>query len=229
MFYLYLKTHARTNVKFLGQTQQDPYKYLGSGPHWLRHLRTYGSHEIETEILWVGEDRNEMSVVGARFAKMFNVVASGEFANAEVNSQSDQSGNAEWLTRRQLPSVKEQRRNIALGNTNTRGKKWWYNAELDKKTRAEDSPGVGWVNKCPTQITPEGRKKISESSSRPNTEEHNRNISIGKFGRPNNNKGTIWIVNDVTGQRKRIQPDTPLPAGYTTLKEINATKKRDDI
>jgi hypothetical protein len=186
--------------------------------------------EVDTEILWVGEDRNEMATTGTRFAKMFNVVASDEFANDSLESELDehQAGNAEWLTGNQLPAVQERRRQAALGNTNTRGKKWWHNADTNKITRAEFSPGIGWVNKCPKEWSPDGRKRISESSSRPNTEEHNRNISLGKSGRPNNNKGTIWIVNNTTGQRKRVRPGA-VPEGYTTLKKTSAIKKRDSI
>lgn len=229
MFYLYLKTHARTNIKYLGQTCEDPHTYAGSGARWLNHLRRYGD-EVDTEILWVGEDRNEMAVTGIRFAKMFNVVASDEFANDALESELDhhQAGNAEWLTANQLPAVQERRRRAALGNTNTRGKKWWYKADTNKRARAEVSPGMGWVNKCPKEWSSDGRKRISESSSRPNTKEHNRNISLGKSGRPNNNKGTIWIVNDTTGQRKRVQPGA-VPEGYTTLTEISASKKKDNI
>lgn len=31
MYKLYLKTHNKTGMKYLGQTKQDPFEYRGSG------------------------------------------------------------------------------------------------------------------------------------------------------------------------------------------------------
>jgi hypothetical protein len=38
--YLYVKTHNKTGLKYLGQTsQKDPHKYPGSGTRWRHHLK----------------------------------------------------------------------------------------------------------------------------------------------------------------------------------------------
>ena len=43
MFYLYIKTHSKTGLKYLGYTQKkDPFSYTGSGTYWKRHLKKHG-------------------------------------------------------------------------------------------------------------------------------------------------------------------------------------------
>lgn len=63
------------------------------------------------------------------------------------------------------------------GNTNVRGTKWWYNEELKIKKRCKDCPGDGWVNKCPSNISEEGRQKIKNAASKPKSEKHRKKLS----------------------------------------------------
>ena len=58
--YLYLKTHAKTGLKYLGKTITDPYTYLGSGKRWRRHLAKHGN-DIITEVLLETEDAQELA------------------------------------------------------------------------------------------------------------------------------------------------------------------------
>ena len=37
--YLYVKTHNKSGLKYLGKTIQNPFKYKGSGTYWLRHIK----------------------------------------------------------------------------------------------------------------------------------------------------------------------------------------------
>ena len=43
MFYLYLKTHNKTGLKYLGYTKNDPMKYKGSGKYWSNHIKIHGN------------------------------------------------------------------------------------------------------------------------------------------------------------------------------------------
>ena len=43
MYYLYVKTHKVTGLKYLGQTSKDPFKYNGSGTRWTNHIKKYGN------------------------------------------------------------------------------------------------------------------------------------------------------------------------------------------
>ena len=53
MYYLLLKTHSKTGLKYLCQTKRkDPVAYHGSGTRWIRHLRSHGfdfSTKISTQ------------------------------------------------------------------------------------------------------------------------------------------------------------------------------------
>lgn len=83
--YLYIKTHNITGLKYLGKTQKDPYKYCGSGKHWLRHIKTHGK-DIKTEILLATESEQELRETGLFFSKIFNIVKSDEWANLTEES-----------------------------------------------------------------------------------------------------------------------------------------------
>ena len=82
MFYLYVKTHNRTGLKYLGKTEQDPYTYLGSGKYWIRHYKKHGK-DITTQILLMTESKNELKETGVFFSKLWNIVKSNEWANCK--------------------------------------------------------------------------------------------------------------------------------------------------
>ena len=42
IIYLYVKTHRKTGLKYLGKTKKDPFVYQGSGVHWKNHLNKHG-------------------------------------------------------------------------------------------------------------------------------------------------------------------------------------------
>lgn len=73
MYYLYVKTHNITGLKYLGQTKQNPFKYKGSGTYWLRHIKKYGN-DISTEILLETENFEELSKQGKQHSLKLNVV-----------------------------------------------------------------------------------------------------------------------------------------------------------
>ena len=60
---LYVKTHNVTGLKYLGKTVQNPYEYTGSGTHWLRHLKKYGT-DVTTEILLETDDKKLLKEKG---------------------------------------------------------------------------------------------------------------------------------------------------------------------
>ena len=47
--YLYIKQHKITKLKYFGKTTKDPNKYLGSGKHWIRHIKKHG---LEIDTIW---------------------------------------------------------------------------------------------------------------------------------------------------------------------------------
>jgi hypothetical protein len=73
IYFLYLKIHNITGLRYLGQTRQDPVAYKGSGSEWKKHLRKYGN-DVTTEILYQTHIKDEMITIGKYYSKIWNVV-----------------------------------------------------------------------------------------------------------------------------------------------------------
>jgi hypothetical protein len=81
IYTLYVKTHRKTGLKYLGQTSQDPFKYPGSGVDWETHLKTFGN-DVETEILLQTSDTEERNRIGRYYSNLWHVVtAADDFGN----------------------------------------------------------------------------------------------------------------------------------------------------
>jgi len=84
--YLYLKTHKISGLKYFGQTSSDPYKYVGSGHIWKKHLKKYGKEDIHTEIVAECKSQEEVLHIGMYYSELWNIVESKEFANLREES-----------------------------------------------------------------------------------------------------------------------------------------------
>jgi len=81
IYYLYIKTHKITGLKYLGQTSaSDPHKYPGSGVDWKNHLKEHG-YNYTTEILRECQSKDERREWGLYYSNLWNVVESEEWAN----------------------------------------------------------------------------------------------------------------------------------------------------
>ena len=79
--YLYVKTHNKTGLKYLGKTEsKDPHKYTGSGTYWKYHLNKHGN-DYKTEILRECQSNDELRIWGLYYSNLWNVVESTEWAN----------------------------------------------------------------------------------------------------------------------------------------------------
>lgn len=85
MYYLYVKTHNNTNLKYLGYTKQDPYKYKGSGVRWNNHIKKHG-YDVTTEIIFQSESKEEVAETGRVYSELWDVVGSDNWANLMVES-----------------------------------------------------------------------------------------------------------------------------------------------
>lgn len=78
--YLYVKTHNKTGLKYLGKTTKDPHTYLGSGVDWKLHLKEHGE-EHSTEIIRECQSNQELNEWGHYYSNLWNVADSLEWAN----------------------------------------------------------------------------------------------------------------------------------------------------
>lgn len=93
MLYLYVKTHNKTGLKYLGKTSQDPYKYNGSGKYWKSHLRKH-SNDVSTEIIFQTNDPEKLKERGLYFSDLWNITESSDWAN--LKQESGDGGAYRW-------------------------------------------------------------------------------------------------------------------------------------
>ena len=81
IYSLYVKTHKKTGLKYLGQTSKDPIKYCGSGIDWKEHLIKFGP-EVHTEILLQTDNKEDRNYWGRHYSTLWAVVgAMDNFGN----------------------------------------------------------------------------------------------------------------------------------------------------
>ena len=84
MYYLYVKTHNITGLKYLGMTTSNNVEvYKGSGKYWRRHIRKHG-YDVTTEVLLETESHDELKETGVFFSKLWGIVKSSEWANCKL-------------------------------------------------------------------------------------------------------------------------------------------------
>jgi hypothetical protein len=86
IYYLCVKTHQKTGLKYLCQTKKkNPHVYRGSGTEWLKHLKEHG-FEHTTEILRECLTKEELRKYGLYYSSLWNVVDSPEWANLKAEN-----------------------------------------------------------------------------------------------------------------------------------------------
>jgi hypothetical protein len=185
--YLYVKTHQKTGLKYLGKTSREDYnEYTGSGLIWKRHLKKHGK-DYTTEILLKTETIEEAREVGIFFSLLFDVVNSVEWANLTIE---DANGGENLRNIARTPEWNKRISESKLGDKNPaykHGKFVDYRSRI-RKNRAEY-----------------GMAGLQHDES---TKEKQRRASIGN----KNNAGKIWI-ND-GNNRRMIHSDQPIPTGW---------------
>jgi hypothetical protein len=148
--YLYVKTHNKTGLKYLGKTvRKNPHKYKGSGEYWTNHIIKHG-YEVTTEIIKECSSEEELKFWGLYYSELWNIVE-------ERNSE----GKKVWAN--QIP---ESGSGAGLGKDNI------SHLESVKQKKAEKLKAPGYIH--PSQ-KPENKQKMLESHwTRTNPETKNK-------------------------------------------------------
>lgn len=88
--YLYIKRHALTGKCYFGKTTKaDPVSYLGSGLHWVRHVKKHGIEHVETLWYKLFTDVEECSRIALQFSKQQDIVNSDLWLNLRPENGKD--------------------------------------------------------------------------------------------------------------------------------------------
>lgn len=109
IYTLYIKTHKKTGLKYLGQTKQNPLKYRGSGTVWNTHIKKYGMAH-HTEILLQTTNWEELKYYGRYYSTYYNIVnAQDDFGNKIWANKIPETGGGGTIGTWDNPEWKQQR------------------------------------------------------------------------------------------------------------------------
>jgi hypothetical protein len=92
IIYLYVKQHSITGLKYFGKTtKSDPFKYLGSGKIWCRHIKKHGKEYVKTLEIWGFDDQKLCEEFALKFSEDNDIVKSKLWANLMIEN-SDTGG-----------------------------------------------------------------------------------------------------------------------------------------
>lgn len=160
IYYLYIKTHNITGLKYLGYTKRkDLHKYKGSGVYWNNHINKHG-YDVTTEILKECSSKEEIREAGIYYSVLWNVV------NAY-----DENGNKIWANlvpemgdggggKVGVPRTEETKAKIRQNKPDQSGEK---NGFYKKTHTEENKRKMGDVNRGKDIKTEKGKESIRES------------------------------------------------------------------
>jgi len=105
IYKLYIKTHNKTGLKYLGFTKsEDPHKYTGSGEYWIPHLKIYG-RDYTTEIIQECYSKEEVKEWGLYYSNLWDIVnakhQNGKKIWANLKPESGEGGSTTEAAKKQ--------------------------------------------------------------------------------------------------------------------------------
>lgn len=167
IIYLYVKTHTKTGLKYLGiTTSKDPHLYSGSGIYWKNHLQKHG-YEYTTEILKECKNKDEIKEWGLYYSKLWNIVESKDWAN--LKEEQGDGG-------RQSKEVRERIGKAGIGRIPwNKGKQIWNEEERKK---------IGERNKERGKQSRETiKKRVQKNTGKKRTNEQKERMSMAQKGK----------------------------------------------
>ena len=206
--YLYVKTHNKTGLKYLGKTtKDDPHTYNGSGTRWTNHLNKHGK-DYSTEIIRECQTKEELTKWGIYYSDLWNIVKDRSWANIRRETGDGADTNQLWwnngteqvhseyppddtYTRGRLPF---NNRGFAIGAEIQRDKKWVTNG-IEEYMTHDDLPEGYWYGRL------DAKRHIRKKSA----------------------KGTKWWNNGVISKMSLECPD----AGFVPGRLPTKRKRKD--
>lgn len=217
--YLYVKTHNKTGLKYLGKTKSsDPHLYQGSGSYWTNHIKKHG-YDVTTEIIKECSSKEELKKWGSHYSKLWNVVRSKEWAN--LKEETGDGGDTSMCENFQTAILKvaEQKKKA----------RWWNNGKdqlhceippsddykpgrlkfnnIGAKLGAQVNKSKHWVNNGVVEMMVFKSERIPETFSKGRLNPFN---GVNKTG---HSKGFCWWNNGETETMSISPPDQSFVKG----------------
>lgn len=207
MIYLYVKTHNKTGLKYLGKTASDPHSYRGSGVRWTNHLKVHGN-DVSTEILKECQNNEEVRYWGEHYSTVWNIVASDEWANLKPELGDGGSYPHRDETKQKISQIKKGQ------SAHNKGKKWSQERK-DKQSSnnsGEKNPMFGKlvVNNGVTNLVINKGDVIPEGYVRGSLQKIGN--KKGRLRDANPNFGKHWITDGT--KNKMIIKTLPIPDNW---------------
>jgi hypothetical protein len=155
--YLYVKTHNKTGLKYLGKTTKNPYTYLGSGVDWKIHLKEHGE-EHSTLVIQECQTNQELNKWGRYYSNLWNVSESLEWANlipetggGHCSPESSKKISAKLKGKKKPFRTDEHKKNLGIANKN-----------IPKPRTDEHQKSWNKSSKKNWENNPERKKQVSE-------------------------------------------------------------------
>ena len=160
IYYLMIKTHNSTGLKYLCQTKKkNPYKYLGSGKDWCHHIKIHG-RSINTQIIIETPDWNILKAAGRYYSKLWH-----------ITTAADDFGNKIWANL--IPETGGGCGGSVNGNRFRKGNIPW-------------NKGVYGTKQTPESVI----LRVKSNTGKKRTTEHKKNMTAGWEKRFESKKGT---------------------------------------
>lgn len=200
LYYLYVKTHNETGLKYLGKTKNpNPYKYPGSGKRWTYHLKKHG-YNVDTVILKECASNEEVREWGLYYSKLWNVVEDTNWANIKpengdggIHSEETKHKISIANTGQTRSAASKEKMSIA-----SRGKE---KTDLHRKKLSEArlaNPSPGNTGKVHTEETKEKMRQVALNMSA----ETKQKMSLAKKGKPLSEEHCEKVRLALTGKPK---------------------------
>lgn len=218
MYYLYIKQHNDTGLKYLGHTKQtNPFKYKGSGKYWLRHLIAHGNN-VTTKILLKTDCLYCLKQTGLYFSTLFNIVNSAEWANLipeqgddilSVNQTGKNLYGYNGLAPNSLKALKEgrEKQQFLWDNDPNWAATTSKNISNGVKKYIDENGSI-WLGRTHKP------KSIEKQKATYATSEHQK-------GSKNSQYGTMWISSLSENISKKHKKEEPIPEGWVKGRKFN--------
>lgn len=213
MIYLYVKTHNKTGLKYLGQTtSKDPYKYTGSGLYWKLHLKKHGK-DITTVILKECLTKREVRYWGEYYNDLWNVVESDDWANLKEETGDGGSIKGINLGRKHSKEIRkkisESKKGKPINRTHPVSEETKRKlSKIFKGTKRKRSSVIKQMETRTKNGTRWHTEETKRKMRKPKSEQARENMR--KANHPGS-KGGCWITN---GKTTKFSKNSEVPKGW---------------